>query len=78
VSPGGADSTSVSPIGVSKNLARALNGLQEKPKTLRAKWQVLKNWAFERPVSCSPAVPNSTGIVYAAGTGEQMAKKHQN
>ena len=72
---GGADSTSVSPIGVSKNLARALTDLQ-KTKTLGQKWQVLKKLGIKDLLPVPPAVAEySTGLSMGQ-TAEQMAKTH--
>ena len=72
---GGADSTSVSPIGVSKNLARALTDLQ-KTKTLGQKWQVVKKLGFKDLLPVPPAVAEySTGLSMGQ-TAEQMAKTH--
>ncbi|MCV2885600.1 acetyl-CoA C-acyltransferase FadI [Aestuariibacter sp. AA17] len=73
---GGADSTSVSPIGVSKNLARALVDLQ-KTKTLGQKWGVIKKLGFKDLLPVPPAVAEySTGLSMGQ-TAEQMAKTHQ-
>ena len=73
---GGADSTSVSPIGVSKKLARALVDLQ-KTKTLGQKWQVLKKLGLKDLLPVPPAVAEySTGLSMGQ-TAEQMAKTHQ-
>ncbi|WP_339899826.1 acetyl-CoA C-acyltransferase FadI [Paraglaciecola polaris] len=72
---GGADSTSVSPIGVSKNLARALTDLQ-KTKTLGQKWSVLKKLGLKDLLPVPPAVAEySTGLSMGQ-TAEQMAKSH--
>ncbi|MCC2615169.1 acetyl-CoA C-acyltransferase FadI [Aestuariibacter halophilus] len=72
---GGADSTSVSPIGVSKNLARALVDLQ-KTKTLGQKWQVIKKLGLKDLLPVPPAVAEySTGLSMGQ-TAEQMAKSH--
>jgi acetyl-CoA acyltransferase len=72
---GGADSTSVSPIGVSKNLGRALVDLQ-KTKTLGQKWQVLKKLGIKDLFPVPPAVAEySTGLSMGQ-TAEQMAKTH--
>lgn len=72
---GGADSTSVSPIGVSKNLARALVDLQ-KTKTLGQKWAVIKRLGFKDLLPVPPAVAEySTGLSMGQ-TAEQMAKSH--
>lgn len=73
---GGADSTSVSPIGVSKNLARALTDLQ-KTKTLGQKWAVMKKLGLRDLLPVPPAVAEySTGLSMGQ-TAEQMAKTHQ-
>ena len=72
---GGADSTSVSPIGVSKKLARALVDLQ-KTKTLGQKWAVLKKLGLKDLLPVPPAVAEySTGLSMGQ-TAEQMAKSH--
>ncbi|MFC7001980.1 acetyl-CoA C-acyltransferase FadI [Pseudobowmanella zhangzhouensis] len=72
----GADSTSVSPIGVSKNLARALVDLQ-KTKTLGQKWAVLRKLGLKDLLPVPPAVAEySTGLSMGQ-TAEQMAKTHQ-
>ncbi len=72
---GGADSTSVSPIGVSKKLARALVDLQ-KTKTLGQKWAVLKRLGLKDLLPVPPAVAEySTGLSMGQ-TAEQMAKTH--
>jgi acetyl-CoA acyltransferase len=72
---GGADSTSVSPIGVSKSLARALTDLQ-KTKTLGQKFGVLKKLKFKDLMPVPPAVAEySTGLSMGQ-TAEQMAKSH--
>lgn len=72
---GGADSTSVSPIGVSKKLARALTDLQ-KTKTLGQKLAVLKNLGLKDLLPVPPAVAEySTGLSMGQ-TAEQMAKTH--
>ena len=72
---GGADSTSVSPIGVSKKLARALTDLQ-KTKTLGQKWGVIKKLGLKDLLPVPPAVAEySTGLSMGQ-TAEQMAKTH--
>lgn len=72
---GGADSTSVSPIGVSKKLGRALVDLQ-KTKTLGQKWAVLKRLGLKDLLPVPPAVAEySTGLSMGQ-TAEQMAKSH--
>lgn len=72
---GGADSASVSPIGVSKKLARSLVDLQ-KTKTMGQKWNVLKKLRFKDLLPVPPAVAEySTGLSMGQ-TAEQMAKSH--
>lgn len=72
---GGADSTSVSPIGVSKRLARALVDLQ-KTKTMGQKLSVLKKLSMKDLLPVPPAVAEySTGLSMGQ-TAEQMAKTH--
>ncbi len=73
---GGADSTSVSPIGVSKNLARALVDLQ-KAKTFGQKWSIFRRLGLKDLMPVPPAVAEySTGLSMGQ-TAEQMAKTHQ-
>jgi len=72
---GGADSTSVSPIQVSKNLARALVDLQ-KTKTFGQKWQVLKHLGLKDLVPVPPAVAEYSTGLSMGNTAEQMAKTH--
>lgn len=72
---GGADSTSVSPIGVSKNLARALVDLQ-KAKTFSHKFKIFKRLSIRDLAPVPPAVAEySTGLSMGQ-TAEQMAKSH--
>ncbi|MFT4940564.1 MAG: acetyl-CoA acyltransferase [Paraglaciecola sp.] len=72
---GGADSTSVSPIGVSKKLARALTDLQ-KTKTIGQKWAVMRKLGLKDLLPVPPAVAEySTGLSMGQ-TAEQMAKSH--
>ena len=72
---GGADSTSVSPIGVSKKLARALVDLQ-KARTLGQKWAIVKRLGLKDLLPVPPAVAEySTGLSMGQ-TAEQMAKSH--
>lgn len=73
---GGADSTSVSPIGVSKNLARALVDLQ-KTKTLGQKWNVIKRLGYKDLLPVPPAVAEYSTGLSMGDTAEQMAKTHQ-
>ncbi|MEM0910104.1 MAG: acetyl-CoA C-acyltransferase FadI [Pseudomonadota bacterium] len=72
---GGADSTSVSPIGVSKPLARSLVDLQ-KAKTLTQRFNIFKKLKFKDLLPVPPAVAEySTGLSMGQ-TAEQMAKTH--
>lgn len=72
---GGADSTSVSPIGVSKKLARALVDLQ-KARTLGQRWGIIKKLGLKDLLPVPPAVAEySTGLSMGQ-TAEQMAKTH--
>ena len=73
---GGADSSSVAPIGVSKSLARALVDLT-KTKTLAQKIAVIRRLGLKDLLPVSPAVAEySTGISMGQ-TAEQMAKTYQ-
>lgn len=72
---GGADSSSVLPVGVSKKLAANLLALS-KTKTLGQKLNVLKNISLKDLVPVPPAVAEySTGLSMGQ-TAEQMAKTH--
>lgn len=72
---GGADSSSVLPIGVSKRLARALVDLN-KAKTLGHRFSILKRLGFKDLLPVPPAVAEySTGLSMGQ-TAEQMAKTH--
>lgn len=72
---GGADSSSVLPIGVSKKLAANLLALS-KTKTLGQKLNVLRNLSFKDLMPVPPAVAEySTGLSMGQ-TAEQMAKTH--
>jgi len=72
---GGADSSSVAPIGVSKKFARALLDLS-KTKTLGQKLSILKTLRFKDVLPVPPAVAEySTGLSMGQ-TAEQMAKTH--
>lgn len=72
---GGADSTSVSPIGVSKKLARALVDSQ-KTKTLGQKLGIFRKLGIKDLLPVPPAVAEySTGLSMGQ-TAEQMAKTH--
>ncbi len=72
---GGADSTSVSPIGVSKALARALVDLQ-KAKSLGQRLKIFSKLGVKDLLPVPPAVAEySTGLSMGQ-TAEQMAKTH--
>jgi len=72
---GGADSSSVAPIGVSKKFARTLLDLS-KTKTLGQKIALLRQLRFKDILPVPPAVAEySTGISMGQ-TAEQMAKTH--
>ncbi|UFN68818.1 acetyl-CoA C-acyltransferase FadI [Vibrio alginolyticus] len=72
---GGADSSSVLPIGVSKKLAANLLALS-KTKTMGQKLSILKNLSFKDLMPVPPAVAEySTGLSMGQ-TAEQMAKTH--
>ncbi|MEX0337151.1 acetyl-CoA C-acyltransferase FadI [Vibrio tubiashii] len=72
---GGADSSSVLPIGVSKKLAANLLALS-KTKTLSQKLNILKTLALKDLMPVPPAVAEySTGLSMGQ-TAEQMAKSH--
>ncbi len=72
---GGADSSSVLPIGVSKKLAANLLALS-KTKTLSQKFNVLKSLSVKDLMPVPPAVAEySTGLSMGQ-TAEQMAKSH--
>ncbi|WP_261815573.1 acetyl-CoA C-acyltransferase FadI [Vibrio gallicus] len=72
---GGADSSSVLPIGVSKTLAANLLALS-KTKTLPQKLKILKSFKMKDLMPVPPAVAEySTGLSMGQ-TAEQMAKTH--
>lgn len=72
---GGADSSSVLPIGVSKTLGRALVDMN-KAKTLGQKLSILKRLGLKDLMPVPPAVAEySTGLSMGQ-TAEQMAKTH--
>jgi acetyl-CoA acyltransferase len=73
---GGADSSSVAPVGVSKNLARTLVDLT-KARTFGQKLSLLSRLGLKDLLPVSPAVAEySTGISMGQ-TAEQMAKTYQ-
>lgn len=72
---GGADSSSLLPIGVSRNLAASLLALS-KTKTIGQKLKVLKSLSLKDLMPVPPAVAEySTGLSMGQ-TAEQMAKTH--
>lgn len=72
---GGADSSSVLPIGVSRTLAHALVDLN-KARTLGQRWSILKQLRFKDLMPVPPAIAEySTGLTMG-DTAEQMAKTH--
>jgi acetyl-CoA acyltransferase len=72
---GGADSTSVAPIGVSKKLARTLLDLS-KARSFGAKMSLIRQLKFKDILPVPPAVAEySTGLSMGQ-TAEQMAKTH--
>ena len=72
---GGADSSSVAPIGVSKKFARTLLDLS-KAKTMGQKFALIKKLSFKDILPVPPAVAEySTGLSMGQ-TAEQMAKTH--
>ncbi|MGR5412220.1 acetyl-CoA C-acyltransferase FadI [Vibrio astriarenae] len=72
---GGADSSSVLPIGVSKTLATNLLALS-KTKTITQKLKLLQKLSFKDLMPVPPAVAEySTGLSMGQ-TAEQMAKSH--
>lgn len=72
---GGADSSSVLPIGVSKHMASTLLALS-KAKTLRQRLALLRSLCMKDLVPVPPAVAEySTGLSMGQ-TAEQMAKTH--
>lgn len=72
---GGADSTSVLPIGVSRKLASALLALN-KAKTLRQRLTILRSLSLKALAPVPPPIAEySTGLSMGQ-TGEQMAKSY--
>ncbi len=73
---GGADSSSVLPIGVSKALARALVDVN-KAKTFGQKLAIFRRLGFKDLLPVPPAVAEYTTGLSMGDTAEQMAKTHQ-
>ncbi|KKW50759.1 3-ketoacyl-CoA thiolase [Pantoea ananatis] len=72
---GGADSSSVLPIGVSKTLARALVDIN-KAKSLSQKFQILRRLRPGDLLPVPPAVAEYSTGLRMGDTAEQMAKTH--
>lgn len=72
---GGADSSSVLPIGVSKTLARALVDMN-KAKSLSQKFQILRRLRPSHLLPVPPAVAEYSTGLRMGDTAEQMAKTH--
>ena len=72
---GGADSSSVLPIGVSKKLGRALVDLN-KARTLGQRWNIIKRLGLKDLMPVPPAVAEYTTGLSMGQTAEQMAKTH--
>ncbi|MDX3772915.1 acetyl-CoA C-acyltransferase FadI [Chromatiaceae bacterium AAb-1] len=72
---GGADSSSVLPIGVSKKLARALVDLN-KTKTFGQKLAIFKQLRLKDLLPVPPAVAEYSTGLSMGDTAEQMAKTH--
>ncbi len=72
---GGADSSSVLPIGVSKKLARALVDLN-KAKTLGQRLAIFRRLSFRDLLPVPPAVAEYSTGLSMGDTAEQMAKTH--
>lgn len=72
---GGADSSSVLPIGVSKKLARALVDVN-KAKTLGQKLAIFRRLGLKDLLPVPPAVAEYSTGLSMGDTAEQMAKSH--
>ncbi|WP_432459188.1 acetyl-CoA C-acyltransferase FadI [Agarivorans sp. QJM3NY_25] len=72
---GGADSSSVLPIGVSKTLARSLLDLS-KARSVAQRWRIIKKLRFKDMLPVPPAVAEYSTGMSMGQTAEQMAKKH--
>jgi acetyl-CoA acyltransferase len=72
---GGADSSSVLPIGVSKKLGRALVDLN-KARTLGQRFQILRKLGLRDLMPVPPAVAEYSTNLSMGQTAEQMAKTH--
>ncbi|CAM3877968.1 acetyl-CoA C-acyltransferase FadI [Rheinheimera salexigens] len=72
---GGADSSSVVPIGVSKALARALVDLS-KARTLSQRIAIFRRLSFKDLLPVPPAIAEYSTGLSMGDTAEQMAKSH--
>ncbi|MCL1076895.1 acetyl-CoA C-acyltransferase FadI [Parashewanella spongiae] len=72
---GGADSSSVVPIGVSKKLARGLVDLT-KARSLGQKWNIIRKLNLKDLLPVPPAVAEYSTNLSMGQTAEQMAKTH--
>lgn len=72
---GGADSSSVLPIGVSRKLAHALVDLN-KARTLGARLKIFKRLSFKDLLPVPPAIAEYSTGLSMGDTAEQMAKTH--
>jgi len=73
---GGADSSSVAPVGVSKKLARTLVDLT-KARSLGQRLKLLSRLGFKDLLPVSPAVAEYSTSISMGQTAEQMAKTYQ-
>lgn len=73
---GGADSSSVLPIGVSRKLAHALVDLN-KARSLGARLKIFKRLSFKDLLPVPPAIAEYSTGLSMGDTAEQMAKSHQ-
>ena len=73
---GGADSSSVLPIGVSRKLAHALVDLN-RARTLGARLKIFKRLSFKDLLPVPPAIAEYSTGLSMGDTAEQMAKTHQ-
>ena len=72
---GGADSTSVLPIQVSRKLANALTGVS-KARSFGAKWRLFKSLRPKDLKPVAPAIKDYTTNLGMGDIAEQMAKSH--
>ncbi|AZQ85425.1 acetyl-CoA C-acyltransferase FadI [Colwellia sp. Arc7-635] len=72
---GGADSTSVAPVGVSKKFARTLLDLS-KARSFGAKMALIRQLNFKDILPVPPAVAEYSSGLSMGQTAEQMAKTH--